>query len=355
MTQVRFSDICKKEVKMRAHGMWDRIIQELAPSISAALDHPGLVHIDCPIHGGAGDFRVFRDVADTGGGVCTCGCWPDGIELIRTVNDWSFKEALGEIGRWVLGDKPSLAPIQRQQRIRDPRREDASIAHGLKVLWAGGSPVHEVTAGPFLRYLANRGLSFPDDMRSVRFHPAIPYYEKRKLIGKYPGLIAAVLNPEGQPVTIHRTFLTEQGTKAPVESPKKLCPHPSTAPLNGAAIRLFAPRDGTLAVAEGIETALAVTEMKGTPCWATVTAGLMAQFQPPPGIERVVIYADKDRPSKFHPAGHGQEAAKMLAERLWQNGIQAGIEIPPIDIPDDKKGIDWLDMLVGVKTLQAAA
>ena len=107
-------------------------------------------------------------------------------------------------------------------------------------------------------------------------------------------------------------------------------------------------------MAEGIETALAVTEMTGIPCWATVTAGLMAEFVPPPGIKRVTIFADKDSPSKFHPSGHGQEAAKALAERLWKCGIQAGVELPPGDIPEGRKGIDWLDVLEGINALKAA-
>jgi hypothetical protein len=44
-----------------------------------------------------------------------------------------------------------------------------------------------------------------------------------------------------------------------------------------------------------------------------------------------------------------------LAERLWKCGIQAGVELPPIDIPDGKKGIDWLDIHAGVSALQKAA
>lgn len=351
---IRFSDICKKEVKARAAGMWDSIITKLAPSVVPALDHPGLVHIDCPIHSGAGDFRVFRDVVDTGGAICTCGTWPDGIELIRAINDWTFKDSLGEIGRLVLGDKPVLQPVVRTRAKRDYARENGLISSNLMALWKGGQPAHAVTASPLHKYLVARGLSFPDGLCSVRFHPAMPYFEKRKLVGSYPGLIAVVRAPDGTPVTIHRTFLTDEGKKAPVESPKRLCPHRSDRPLQGAAIRLFAHED-TLAVAEGVETSLAVTEMTGIPCWATVTAGLMEAFQPPPGVKRVVIYADKDRPSKYHPVGHGQAAAKALAERLWQNGIQAGIEIPAVEIPADKKGIDWLDVLVGINAVRVAA
>lgn len=351
---LRFADIDKKEVKAKANGIWDRIASQLAPSILPAIDHPGLVHIDCMMHGGNGDFRVYRDFQDSGGGVCTCGNWPDGIALIGAVNDWTFKDALSEIGRLVLGDKPQLQPVRREARRRDTAKEDAAIRQRLTALWSNGISFRSAEAKAAWMYLVGRGLKIPRNLQSVRFHPSMAFYEKGQLVGHFPGLMACVSAPDGSPVTIHRTFLTEDGHKAPVESPKKLCPHASNRPLQGAAIRLF-PATDTLAVAEGIETALAVTEMTGIPCWATVTAGLMAEFVPPPGIKRVTIYADKDSPSKFHPKGHGQEAATMLAERLWKNGIQAGVELPPIDIPEGKKGIDWLDIHVGVSALQKAA
>ena len=80
----------------------------------------------------------------------------------------------------------------------------------------------------------------------------------------------------------------------------------------------------------------------------------MAQFVPPPGIKRVTIYADKDSPSKHHPEGHGQEAARLLAERLWQCGIQAGVEIPPGDLSESRKGVDWLDVFNDVSDAKMA-
>lgn len=354
MSKLRFSDICKKEVKYKAAGMWDTIIEKLAPSISSALDHPGQAHIDCPMHGGTKDFRVYRDVADSGGGVCTCGNWPDGIALIGAVNDWTFKDSLSEIGRLILGEKPEMQPVRRKARKRDTASEDAAIRQRLVALWNGGISMRSADARVAWMYMVSRGLKNPRNLQNVRFHPSMAYYEKGMLVGHFAGFMACVRAPDGTPVTIHRTFLSEDGHKAPVESPKKLCQHASYRPLQGSAIRLF-PATDTLAVAEGIETALAVTEMTGIPCWATVTAGLMAEFIPPPGIKRVAIYADKDSPSKFHPSGHGQEAAKALAERLWKCGIQAGVELPPIDIPDGKKGLDWLDVFVGVSALRAAA
>jgi hypothetical protein len=180
------------------------------------------------------------------------------------------------------------------------------------------------------------------------------FYEKDDLVGKFPGIIARVMSAEGKPVSIHRTFLTHEGQKAPVDSPKKLCKLPSDQTLQGAAIRLF-KAGPTLAVAEGIETSLAVTQMTGTPCWATVSAALMAEFIPPKGVTKLVVYADKDRPVRYHPKGHGQEAAMVLVHRMWKLGIQARIELPPCQIPEGKKGIDWLDVLVDIQRMQHAA
>lgn len=353
MSNLRFSDISKKDVKERAAGMWDSIISKLAPSIASALDHPGRMHIDCPRHGGTGDFRVYRDVVDSGGGVCTCGNWPDGIALIGAMNDWTFKDSLSEIGRLILGDKPQLTPVKRTIRKRDTARENAAIRHSLRELWSGSIPMTSPDARPAWLYFESRGLEIPKNWQNVRFHPAMPYFDKRKVIGHFPGIVACVTAADGTPVTIHRTFLTADGKKAPVESPKKLCPHASYRKLQGGAIRMF-PVEDTLAVAEGIETACAVTEMTGIPCWPTVTAGLLEEFIPPAGVKRLLVYGDKDRPSKFHPKGHGQEAASKLCQKMLQRGIEASEEIPPGEIPTAKKGLDWLDVWVDIKTLKAA-
>ena len=141
----------------------------------------------------------------------------------------------------------------------------------------------------------------------------------------------------GEAVTLHRTYLTADGHKAPVDAPKKLMRHPSARQLTGGAIRLV-PAGTRLAVTEGIETALAVIEATGIPAWATGNAHLLETFVPPPGVSQVLVFADKDRPSRQHPSGHGQEAARGLVTRLWAMGIRAGAIAPALDIPDGKKG-----------------
>ena len=335
--------ICKHEVKAKATGMWDRILLSLAPSIADALEKPGLRHIDCPMHGSTNNFRVFRDVSDSGGGVCTCGTWPDGFGLLSALNGWSFKDTLDEVGRLVLGETPQLSPaLAKTFPRKDTAAEDRAIRSRLIAIGKGCIPLSHPAAELGRHYLAGRGLD-PYGI-NLRFHPALAYHHEGVYLGHYAAIVALVESPDGLPVSLHRTYLSSDGRKADVVDPKKLCSHTSDRPLQGTAIRLY-PAEKTLAVAEGIETAMAVTQMFHVPCWATITAGLMEKFVPPAGVDSVLIFADKDRPSRNHPAGHGQEASRQLAESMWQKGIKASVRLPPLAIPEGKKGIDWLDCL----------
>ncbi len=179
---------------------------------------------------------------------------------------------------------------------------------------------------------------------SLRFHPALGYYADNHLVARYPAIVGQVTGQGGEAVTLHRTYLTASGHKAPVEAPKKLMRHPSARQLTGGAIRLVQP-GSRLAVTEGIETALAIIEATGLPAWATGNAHLLETFVPPSGVSQVLVFSDKDRPSRQHPSGHGQEAARGLVTRLWTMGIRAGAIAPTIDIPEGRKGVDWLDVL----------
>jgi putative DNA primase/helicase len=89
---------------------------------------------------------------------------------------------------------------------------------------------------------------------------------------------------------------------------------------------------GFIALAEGIETALAVHQMFDIPTWATVTADGMAQWEPSSAIKRVSIFADNDANFK------GQSAAYSLANRLSTKGIIVEVHLP------NRQG-DYLDFL----------
>ena len=175
--------------------------------------------------------------------------------------------------------------------------------------------------------MRNRGLSrYPESLKIAR----LPYYEDGKKLGVYDTMVAKLVSADNKPLTFHLTYL-EDGAKADVPSPKKVMK--PLAPIAGGAVRLF-PLESHMAIAEGIETALAVNELTQTPCWSVLSANGMEKFQVPAGVKRLTIYADND--NNFT----GQKAAYTLAHRLaLQEDIDVLVCVPSI------AGMDWLDVL----------
>jgi putative DNA primase/helicase len=333
-----------REVRARAAGRWLDLLGALAPALEPALDRLGR-HVPCPVHGGTDGFRLFRDADLTGGGVCnTCGTFPDGFALLMWVNRWSFPEALRAVA-YELGLADGSRPAPRDStnpHPRRPERDRESAMEALNRVWAKSIDPADRLAEPLRAYLRRRGLfGVRLDGEVVRFHPDLGYWQRNdhdefELVGRYPAMVALVTDTDGVPVTVHRTYLTSDGRKAPVAEPKKLMAYPGDR-LVGGAIRLFPPTPA-LGVAEGIETALAVYRRTGMPVWSTVSAGLLARFEPPAGTSLVVVWADRDR------SGAGEAAALTLRERLLRRGISVAVHLPPGPIPAGAKGIDWADV-----------
>lgn len=141
-------------------------------------------------------------------------------------------------------------------------------------------------------------------------------------------MLARVESPRGL-VGMHLTLLKPDGSGR-IE--KKLAA--GSKPLGGA-IRLY-PLEVSqpLALAEGVETALAVREATGWPVWACVSAIGLERVELPAEVHEVVIAADHD------PAG--LEAANALARRLLGENRRVRLATPP------REGQDWLDVLGGV-------
>ena len=107
-------------------------------------------------------------------------------------------------------------------------------------------------------------------------------------------MVAAVQDSKGRLVSVLRTYLSRSGTKAQVLTPKKLMSAVRDGATKGAAIRLYDVGE-EMAVAEGVETSIAVTLATGLPTWATVSAGGMRSLQVPESVRTVYIMADLDR------------------------------------------------------------
>lgn len=213
-------------------------------------------------------------------------------------------------------------------------------------LWNAGRPLlapEDTQSTPVEQYLLNRGidlLSISESVSdSIRYLPSAYYRnEETGRTESYPAMLSAVRDSDGRLVTVHRTFLTPDGWKAPIATPKRLMALPEGSTISGAAIRLGKPED-VLCIAEGVETALSVMCGTGYPCWAAISANGMKDVWIPEGVKTVLIFADKDRTKT------GAEAAETLRARLAQEGRLAVIVQIADEIPEGAKGLDWNDIL----------
>lgn len=273
----------------------------------------------------SGWYRFFDDIDAQ---VCVFGNWRTGER-----NTWAGgNQHLTATQRQYIQERLSQA---QREREAEQRQRWAKSASALSRLWRNSLPIDGNT--PVNRYLASRGLINPPS-HALRW-AKLPYHHEGEVLGYYPVMLAAVTNPSGELVTLHRTYLTAGGAKAEVPTVKKLMP--CAAPMSGASIKLYAPQrrtDGGLAlgVAEGIETALAAQILFGVPVWAGVSASGLVSFTPPCEVTHLYVFADNDA------SNTGQRAAKELAERTALLGHEVRIHTPP------KVG-DWADELLKTK------
>lgn len=157
---------------------------------------------------------------------------------------------------------------------------------------------------------------------------------KARLVGEFPAMLARLTNAEGKFITLHRTYLTADGSKAPVHSAKKL----AAGAVENGVIRLY-PAGGVVCLAEGIETALSVHALTGLPAWSVVSLPGMKRFGPetiPDGVRTIRICGDNDR------SYAGAAGAYELASRLRRSRpeLEVSVHIP------QAAGTDWNDVLL---------
>src|SRR5450631_927674 len=314
-----------EEAKRRANGSWMSILERLGVDRKVL----GKRNQPCPGCGGKDRFQ-FTDKYDDGNYICR-GCGPgDGFALLELCLGWKFTDALkaveGMVGSSFHESKP--APCgPSPQRMR-------KLA---KSIWQEATPIEAGDA--VATYLYRRGIVLAEYPKALRTHPALGFYVKEagrtraKRVRTYPAMLAAVQGPDGQAVTLHRTYL-EQGAKAPIAEPKKLL----NAGINGAAVRLFEPTD-ELAIAEGIETALAVHLATGKPVWAGLSAGNLEKLWLPKSVRTICVYADNDADADFD----GQAFAFALARRLKKEQYRSGPRQVQVLVPK-QPGMDWADV-----------
>lgn len=303
----------------RTRGRWRGIL----PQLGVPLRFMNGKHQACPSCGGK-DRARFDDRDGTGSYFCSR-CGPGyGADLVMAVNGWDFKQAAAEIEK-LIGAMP-LDPPKRENTIDDQRS-------ALRKVWMSSAPLSEDT--PAGLWLVKR-TGFSVLSKALRSHPHLRYHDEHP--SYHPAMIALIEAHDGRPVTLHRTYLTKDGDKAQVPSPRRLMPGSLE---DGCAVRLFNHGEA-LGIAEGIETAIAASLIFDLPVWSAINDNLLSKWIPPEGVREVVVFGDNDANYA------GQAASFALARRLTDKGYRVYIQIP------GKAGMDWNDVLLNCNTTGCA-
>ena len=267
----------------------------------------------------AGWCKLFDDLR---GGVF--GCYRQGVSETWSAAERATltREQRAEMARQVVA-----ATAEREAR---QRHQWAENAQRITQVWAQCVPL--VRFDPVALYLKRRGFGgvwpLPD---LLRLHRALPYWHGAEKLGTFPAMVAAIIAPGGRTVALHRTYLTPDGHKADLPSPKKLTG--AAGPLVGACIPLHKPAHGCIGIAEGIETALAAQCASTVPTVAAYCAANLAHWRWPAGVRRIVIFADHDKA--------GREAADTLRARALGARLRCEVLTPTAE------GADWCDVWAG--------
>lgn len=315
-----------REVVDRARGHWREILVQLGVP-GESLDGS---HGPCPGCGGEDRF-MFDDVAGSGSWICHGGGSPTaghGLKLVTHALGLEWPTNLRAVAD-LLGDaEPAPRPlIPEFEKANGNGRPAAPTPWCYRVLRSSTS-VENVPAAK--RYLQRRRLwPLPKDCQ-LSAHPMLEFFDRKrkKLVGSYPAIVARVTDAGRSLVTLHVTYLGEDGAKADVAAPRKIL-----SPVRGRvapAVRLMSP-GRELAVGEGIETCLAASRQLQVPAWSCLNTSLLERFELGGlGVSKLVILVDLDR--------GGVEAASKLAVRMAR-------ECAEVEVMPSPKGNDWADAL----------
>lgn len=193
-------------------------------------------------------------------------------------------------------------------------------------LFASARPVR--SGDPVDRYLRGRSLrpiatEWPAD---IRHHPRLRHPSGH--VG--PAMVATVRDVAARPVALARTWLDTHGSKADVRPARMMI-----GASSGGAVRLGSiGTRGEVAIAEGIEDALAVMTMcPGLSCFATLGTSGMRALVLPANVSCVVVVPDRD--------AAGASAAREIAERLTEEGRSVIVRWPKgKDANDDLRAME---------------
>lgn len=242
----------------------------------------------CPVHDSKGFTLALTD-SPTGINVhCFRGCTHSSIIQYLTTNNLLDKSE--------ISTKP--LPIQNNKQ---------RIERALKI-W---SETYDQTT-IVDNYLKSRHINYPTP-ETIRFHPSLYHNETKS---KCSAMVALVEHTNNGPVGIHCTYLAPYGKgKANLDPNKRFIGN-----VKGAAIQL-APATDTIAVCEGIESAMSYMEATDIPTWVALSTSGLKSLLLPDIVTHVIIAEDPDPP--------GIIAANKAAMRWLKEGRKVSIARPP--------------------------
>ena len=295
---------------IHAQGKWFDILPKLGISDKYLTGKHG----PCPICAGKDRFR-FDDRNGKGSWICNeCGAG-DGFSLVAKVRKIDMVTA-----------KMMVTPLLGSATKQEYRKTDnsTSLRTAAERFWRSTGVVAENS--PVGLYLQKR-LGCFNPKGTIRQGQATHPADRGS---NYFVMAAKISGPDGKGVSVHKTYIMTDGSKAPLNPNKVMMPGPL---VQSASIWLSDPAEH-MGIAEGIETAMSATLLYKIPTWAAISATIMKSFEPPEICKKLTIFADND--SNFV----GQAAAYELARRLVTTR-QIDVQVA---IPD--QGGDWNDILL---------
>ena len=253
----------------------------------------------------------------------------DGKLLIHCFSDTDWRDVRSELlsrGFVREEDFPRRAPKTpgRSRRRSAPKFARAKSTKAVtleraKHLWTERLPIKGSLAE---LYLKSRGLHALIQSAELGFYPSAQISADGAALRTAPSLLARILDERGAFMGVQLTILA----KASGQKRFRLI----FGRQRGGAIRLGRPEQGSLLVAEGLETAASAGQLFGLPAWALLNSQNLAAFDPPPEASQLIIAVDHDQP--------GLEAADGLLNRL------DGISLQTRQIVPFHEGEDWNDI-----------
>jgi putative DNA primase/helicase len=317
------------EIHARLADTWPSILAQLGVPEEYRRVKIGNCEKHGPCPGCAGTDRYFFDNKHHRGDYFCRGCGPgDGFKLLELVYGWKFAEARKRVMK-AAGLQGGMEPLALRA-ARPAAADVAPIDMAMpteRVLRLRRDRCAIEDCADAITYLGSRALWPLPPSCALKAHATVEYLHEGRRVGRYPAIVADVVDIAGELVTCHTTYL-HGGKKLDGYEPRKIL-SPMTA-REGCVMRLM-PEAPVMGIAEGIETALSAAELDVIPVWAALNTSLLARFEPPHGVTTLRVYVDRDEA--------GLTAALRLLERL-QGRVRVENHIPPAPFKD------WNDVLI---------